>query len=337
MKISRKLSAAARLRELSAEELVLGKRIFETNLRYKSGESILIIADAGCVETEAAIWFEAAKTLPHVGKIELLVLEGMTRSGEEPPAEVITACESADISLLHTIFSLTHTAAGKAVMRSSNRGFSLPGVNLDLMRRTLNMDYEPVRDLGQKLKTALEQSPTLHITSPAGTEISVGVRQDNVMVDVGFVEPGEIGNLPAGEVFFAPLDGTANGTWVVDGSMADFEKTGLDAPIKIDIKDGYAVAIAGGESARQLDAMLAAVGPDAYHVAEIGIGINPNANPHGDLIEAEKAYATAHLALGNSSAIGGSVNVPIHLDGVSVGVEIRGSKSAIISDSNFVV
>jgi len=34
------------------------------------------------------------------------------------------------------------------------------------------------------------------------------------------------------------------------------------------------------------------------------------------LLEDEKVIGTVHIALGNNVSIGGSVNVPLHLDGV---------------------
>jgi leucyl aminopeptidase (aminopeptidase T) len=62
--------------------------------------------------------------------------------------------------------------------------------------------------------------------------------------------------------------------------------------------------------------MLDNVGRDARNIAEFGIGTNDMAKLSGILLEDEKVKGTIHIALGNNITMGGSVNVPIHLDGV---------------------
>jgi leucyl aminopeptidase (aminopeptidase T) len=89
-----------------------------------------------------------------------------------------------------------------------------------------------------------------------------------------------------------------------------------NANIKIEVKDGYATRIIGGAMAKKLNKMLDVVGKDARSIAEFGIGTNDSAKLSGILLEDEKVMGTVHIALGNNISMGGSVNVPIHLDGV---------------------
>jgi aminopeptidase len=86
--------------------------------------------------------------------------------------------------------------------------------------------------------------------------------------------------------------------------------------LQIEVKDGYATKITGGAIASKLNKMLDEVGKDARNIAEFGIGTNPSAKLSGVLLEDEKVMGTIHIALGNNKSMGGSVNVPIHLDGV---------------------
>ncbi len=332
MEIVSTLSNQELIRELTPKELQLGRNILRTNLGFQKGESILLVTDVLMLEREAAVWFESAKTL--TDQVQLIVLDGMTHSGEEPPQTVIDACAIADITMLHTSFSLTHTMAGKTVSRSNHRGASLPTVDYEMMMRTLTIDYQPIHDLGEKLKKALINQKNLEITSEAGTSLTTKIRSGQVFNDGGIITTGHVGNLPAGEVFFAPIEGTTNGTWVVNGSMADVE---LDEPIFIHIQHGYAVEFRGGKAAMQLEKKLRSIDPEALNIAEIGIGTNPSTNPHGELIEAEKAYATSHLALGNNSSMGGKVNVPIHLDGVTLSPEIKVDEKTIALNGKFLL
>jgi len=109
--------------------------------------------------------------------------------------------------------------------------------------------------------------------------------------------------------------GTANGIFVVDGSMAGLGLIG-DVNIKIEVKDGFATKITGGRPAKKLNDMLDAVGKGARNIAEFGIGTNDSAKLSGVLLEDEKVMGTVHLALGNNITMGGTFNVPIHLDGI---------------------
>jgi leucyl aminopeptidase (aminopeptidase T) len=60
--------------------------------------------------------------------------------------------------------------------------------------------------------------------------------------------------------------------------------------------------------------LLTAHGTDGTNVAELGIGTNEKAILTGEILEDEKILGTAHIAFGASAAIGGTVQVPVHLD-----------------------
>ena len=156
----------------------------------------------------------------------------------------------------------------------------------------------------------------IRITAPAGTDISFSIKGRKAISSKGlFHQKGESGNLPTGETFLAPVEGTSNGVFVVDGSMAGL---GLikNANIKIEVEKGFATRITGGNAANKLTKMLDSVGKDARNIAEFGIGTNDSVKLSGILLEDEKVLGTVHIALGNNVSMGGKVNVPIHLDGV---------------------
>ena len=82
---------------------------------------------------------------------------------------------------------------------------------------------------------------SIRVTSALGTDISFEITGRNAYASKGlFHEKGESGNLPTGEAFLAPLEGTSNGVFIVDGSMAGL---GLikNANIRIEVQDGYAL------------------------------------------------------------------------------------------------
>lgn len=279
----------------------------------KKNESILVISDELKREIGLSL-FENAKRLGHKS-LYVEMISGKV-NGEEPPKEIAGLMKKFDVVFCPTAKSLTHTDARRAASKSGVRVTTFPGITKEIMIRGMNADYKKIAALSVKLKKILEKGEGIRITTPAGTDISFSIAGRKSFASKGlFHKKGESGNLPTGETFLAPVEGTANGIFIVDGSMAGL---GLvkNAGIKIEVKNGYAVKITGGSMAKKLNNMLNAVGEDARNIAEFGIGTNDSAKLSGVLLEDEKVMGTVHIALGNNISMGGKVNVPIHLDGV---------------------
>jgi leucyl aminopeptidase (aminopeptidase T) len=184
------------------------------------------------------------------------------------------------------------------------------------MIRGMNADYNAISKRSIKLKKILEKGKQIKVTAPAGTDITFDIAGRTAIASKGlFHKKGESGNLPTGETFLAPVEGTANGVFVADGSFAGL---GLmkNTKIKVEVKNGFATKITGGKPAQKLNAMLDEVGKRARNIAEFGIGTNDSAKLSGVLLEDEKVMGTVHIALGNNVTMGGTFNVPIHVDGV---------------------
>jgi leucyl aminopeptidase (aminopeptidase T) len=334
MKIKTIYSQEDSSRSLPNTELtILAKSILKNNLSLKPQENLLIITDPSLLSPEASSWFYAGQEIG--ATVTMPVLVNMTHSGQEPPSEILNLCQKADVVILHTAYSLTHTKAGKSAQKYNLRVASLPTVDQELMTRTLKIDYQTLQQTGQKLKNKLASRQIIRIKSKAGTDITAKIRQNQIFNDCGLIQSGQVGNLPAGEVFFAPILGSANGTWIINGSLADFDQ--LKQPIRLTIKAGRAVDFSGGRAATELKQRLTAIGPEAFNIAEIGIGTNPETNPFGDMIEAEKAYGTAHLALGNNSTMGGKIDVPIHLDGLTLEPTINLDQEQIMKSGKLLI
>ena len=63
--------------------------------------------------------------------------------------------------------------------------------------------------------------------------------------------PGAFGNLPAGEVFIAPLATGADGVCVIDRSIALAGEGLVDEPIRLTFERGRIVAVEGGKAPRR--------------------------------------------------------------------------------------
>jgi aminopeptidase len=87
----------------------------------------------------------------------------------------------------------------------------------------VNSDYSSVQATGEKLKTTLTSGKELHITSPEGTDLKVKIEARPFFVSDGIISPEDVQKggpavsvfLPAGELYTAPVTGTAEGKVII--------------------------------------------------------------------------------------------------------------------------
>ncbi|MCI0695807.1 aminopeptidase [candidate division KSB1 bacterium] len=319
--------------KLVAQLEVAARTALETCLAVKAGETVLVITDEHKREIGTVIW-HVAKSLG----AEAMLAEIMPRSrnGEEPPAPIAALMAASSVVLCPTSKSLTHTAARREACSHGARIATLPGITEDMMIRCLAADYNAIAERSQRLSVALESGNEVHVTSPAGTDIRLIRGARHAKPDTGFyLNPGEYGNLPAGETFFAPIEGTAQGVIVFDGAMAGVGK--VKTPIRIMVRNGVAVEITGGPEAQKLNELIAPLGEAARNIAELGIGTNDRAQITGVILEDEKVMGTVHIALGDNMSMGGTVSVPSHLDGLILQPTVYVDDRMIMEDGKLLV
>jgi leucyl aminopeptidase (aminopeptidase T) len=325
-------NASTILKNLSPSEYKAGTVVMRDCMAVRSDESVLIVTDDKAID-EAAIFFEAAKQFTK--NVTLITMPAGTEHAQEPLPEVASLMKQYTVALLVTTCSLSHTQARKAACVAGTRIASMPTITHEMILRTLPIDYTEIAELSTQVATLQTAGSAVHITSPRGTDLQFSINGRTAIADTGVLNnSGDFGNLPAGEAFIAPVEGTANGTIVFDGCFADIK---LDQPITVIVKNGHATDITGGEAARVLVNKLAAVGKDGYNIAEFGIGTNKTARLNDNLLEVEKVYGTCHIALGNNATFGGEVDVPFHSDGVILKPTIEIDNKQVIKSGRFLI
>ena len=190
----------------------------------------------------------------------------------------------------------------------------MPGITEEMMFNSVNVDFRKMKDTADKLIETLENTAQLHITTAAGTDILLGVAGRKFIGDIG-VQPGEMCNIPCGEVYCAPLETEANGIIVFDASIGDIGL--LRHPLKVFVQKGRITNFESDdkELVKRITE-LTDVDEDARVIGELGIGVNPGARITGNMLEDEKALGTAHIAFGNNADFpgGGKNNSKIHRD-----------------------
>ena len=292
-----------------AANIIVSKRI-----ALKKTEKCLIITDENKKDIGKEIFLESFKISKKTDYIEIPVGK---INGEEPPKDVSKKMLKYDVIICPTTKSLTHTNARIAASKKGARVVTLPGITKDIMRRCIDVDYGEMKKLSNKIADILDKGKLARIQTKKGTDLTINISKVKAYGRKGgdYSKKGEYGNLPEGEVFLCPNKYDTNGVYVVDASQAGVGK--LKTPIKITIKNGFAVKIEGKNEAKEFSKLLKSVkDKNAYNVAEFGIGTNKKAKITGIVLEDEKVFGTCHIALGKDDSFGGHVNVPIHVDGV---------------------
>ena len=312
--------------------------MFKVNMGVKPGEKILVITDypdskhwleyggeklSDIVKRSVLtrLVYEIAKESFKDNVVEFIVYPCTGRHGVEPPDYVAEKMKQFDVIVAITSFSLTHTNARVEANKAGARVASMPLFLAEMFEPggPMAADYSYIDRISKKLVEKLTGKPTIRVVTEAGTDITLSVEGRKWGIDSGIlVEKGTFGNLPAGEVYIAPLEGTANGKFVVEPKWYP----GLEVPMVFYVEKGEVVKIEGGGKVGDYYRELLGLEPKKEepiykarrNIAELGIGTNPNAKRPDNILEAEKIMGTVHIAIGDSAHIGGKVEADLHQD-----------------------
>lgn len=293
--------------------------VLTTSAGLRPGEKVLIVVDE-TTRTVGEAFLAAAKSL---GADPVLIeIRPRTADGEEPPEPAGTAMAASDLVLLATGRSLTHTHARRSATRAGARVISMPGITEDLLREGgLAADWGKIHEAVRRTARRLRAARDVHLTSAAGTDVTFSIAgRDWVSEDTGLcARKGAFTTLPAGELFIAAVEGTAEGRLVVD---AYFEEP-LRAPATALITAGHATRIVGAPTAVET---MNRGGKDGRALSRFGFGLNPQARVTGPHLEAEKAIGSAHIGFGDNLVIGGKIHCGVRVECIlsEAGVEIDG-------------
>jgi leucyl aminopeptidase (aminopeptidase T) len=301
-------------------------------LGVREGESVLVIANPATLGLGERLRGECGRA----GADGVLALMAERDShAAEPPAPVAAAMAAADVVLAPTVQSLSHTAARKAASDAGVRIATLPGVTEEMLARVMSADMDELRRKGAAVADLLTAGSEAHLSCANGSDLRLGLEGRTAIPDAGDLRhEGAFGNLPCGEGFIAPIEGSCEGTLVVDGTIAG---VGIPAePVRMEIRDGRLAEASGAEGQALLD-LLRRHGEEATTVAELGIGTNEKAELTGNVLEDEKLLGTVHVAFGAGAAIGGTIQVPVHLDCVVMKPSISVDGTEIVREGSFLL
>jgi aminopeptidase len=183
----------------------------------------------------------------------------------------------------------------------------------DMFWRALDIDYGELRRRADAVAGALEGAESVHIRSPKGTDVILGIKGRPLDKDIGVVtDAAKLSNLPAGEVCLAPHEDQAEGTVVFDLAFWDGHRI---EDLEVRFEAGVAHPVRAATEFDYFCGVLEAASGDADRIGELGIGLNPAVGePTGYTLTDEKILGTAHLALGENTMLGGVNDSTLHWD-----------------------
>lgn len=303
-------------------------------MNLKEDESFLVITDEPCREIGYTLWSVAKQNGANAVITEIVPRKS---HGEEPPDQIAEFMKNFDVVLIPTSKSLSHTNSRREASKSGVRIATLPGISVETMKRAMNADYKAVAEKSKSIAKVLTGGKSVNIKTEKGTDITLYIDGRDGHSDTGLNHSkGDFSNLPAGEGYIAPMEYKAHGRVVFDASMSGVGILNGQV-IDVQVEDGYATSINGGEAASRLKEIMEPHGKEAFNVAELGIGTNDRATVSGNILEDEKALNTIHIAFGDNMSMGGNIRVPSHLDGVIYSPTVRVDDKLLVENGKLII
>ena len=310
------------------------RQIVQHCLDLEPNQQFVIFADETTVEPAVAI-AEAAEALGVLHTVILVPVSTQRRIPRERDLSFLTQEAAREARAILTCVNASPECLPfrqrilEAHWTARTRIGHMPGATLEILEMA-NADLEQlVFDCGC-LEIAMARGKKLDLTSYAADgsahtlSADIGGWERLPVASDGVIRDGAWGNVPSGETYIAPMEGTGEGSIIINGSIP-----GLviepDTELVLHFQWGRLVQIEPGDSpaARWLHetqiSRAQAVGDLNWsNLAEIGVGMNPTVEHlTGNMLFDEKAAETAHIALGTNTFMGGLVNASIHCDMVT--------------------
>lgn len=296
------------------DHLYGARRLVTICTDVQPGERVLIVRDGSTSQVIATALAEATREVGGVPNI-LEVEDAKTDSGE-PPEEVRAALVTADVVFAAVQVSITHTHAVQAACKRGARVAALTQwVPEMLLGGGIDADFRAIEPRVLRVSKVFDEGSNVTVRTRAGTDMVLDItgREATPHAKTGVVRAGQFHPIPDIEAPVSPV--TGSGVIVCDASIPYLGIGLLNEPVVLQVVDGRVVSIEGGEAAATVREKWESLGdPNVYHLAELGIGMNPEARLTGRMLDDEGVATTCHFGIGTSDTLGGDVKAPSHFD-----------------------
>lgn len=326
----------------------LGKtayKVINKLCKVKPGESVLITVDG---PQEWRVGEEIAKAA-EAADAKVMVAWHSTPPGfgkvGDPylPDSLKAAIPNTDVWIeLNNQWLLYSTPWDEAMATGKVRYLFLGGLNVDQMVRCIGkVDIEIQDKLQTLLVNKTKKAKKMRVTTPAGNDISFENDPKRPITNELFADkPGP--HFLLGQIGWAPIEESINGTIVFDGSFSGGGEADLGVlkePIKLIIKEGRIDDIQGGREAELVKKWLEKLDdPNMYLAAHICYGFNPGAKLSGLCTEDERVWGSTEWGFGHQGPMfeAKGIKAISHYDGICLNSTVFHDNEKIIEEGKII-
>ena len=299
----------------------IGNMVFETGKKFTAHIKYYKYTSTGChgMEPPEDIWAEAFgknayEALKKKKLFEPILLKKTTKKQIDDIESIMRRYknEAVNIVIALSYYSTSHTKFRDLLNRVCGARYaSMPLFDEAMLSGPMTVNWGNMKEITKKIAKRINNCERIQVETTNGTWIILSKKGREAKIDTGSIsEPGQFSNLPAGEVYFAPLEGTATGRLVLE--WAPTRK--LKSPVILHVENGEVKTIEGREKYIEYLKEKFSEKKENRNIAELGIGTNNKASRPDNILEAEKMLGTVHVALGDNSSFGGKVRTSFHQD-----------------------
>lgn len=182
-----------------------------------------------------------------------------------------------------------------------------PAIYIQKMLEAYDIDYELLKVSCEEQIKKVRDSKSIIIKTGDTDTLSLSIEDREWIIDAGD------GDLPCGEVYIAPIEGSAEGSIYFELLYVEgFEYE----HIRLNIKNGRIIS----SDNDGFNIFLKELPQNGDLICEFGMGMNPNITELvGYTVLDEKMAGTFHIAIGDNTMFGGKNSAPLHIDLVGKG------------------
>jgi aminopeptidase len=230
----------------------------------------------------------------------------------------------------------------------------------DIIINGMLIDYDKLNEKCLKIANVLKETIKIHVMDNKGTDLYLKINGRRINLDDGIISDedisiGEVGaNLPAGEVFIAPIEEYGEGTLFCPLTRDRFTGKIIKDALLV-FKNGK-IVLEESNARKNFDQLKDTIEKcmkidekryskiGANNICELGIGLNPHIKEAiGYILTDEKIEGTIHIAIGENRGYGGKIASSLHWDfvtfpGVTLEIEKRnGEKITIMENGKMLI
>jgi 2,5-dihydroxypyridine 5,6-dioxygenase len=207
------------------------------------------------------------------------------------------------------------------------RYLCLVGMDVDMMIRVLGrVNYNILKHFQQTISDMTAKAKHVRMTTPAGEDVEFDNDPNRpISCETGYADtPGS--HMMAGQIGWAPVFDSINGTIVFDGSLVPPFLGVLSQPVKLHIEKGTIVGFEGGKEAFEYEAWLKSFHhPQMLKLAHVCYGFNPGARLTGNILEDERVWGGTEWGIGQVGPMyipPDGIKGPSHTDGICLNTSV---------------